>query len=92
MAFGLRDLRHELPLIARTEKTGRRQVQYGFLFRFRGSNDTIDVTNSGEFRAWKWITFQSLLHTAIDFRKPLYQKLSDHFAPHIASGDEASHS
>jgi len=92
MAFGLRDLRHELPLIARTEKTGRRQVQYGFLFRFRGSNDTIDVTNSGEFRAWKWITFQSLLHTAIDFRKPLYQKLAARFAPFISSGDEVSHS
>jgi putative (di)nucleoside polyphosphate hydrolase len=55
-------LAYELPEIARTEKTGRGQVQYWFLFRFHGSDDTIDIKSGGEFCEWKWTTFRSLLH------------------------------
>lgn len=75
---------YELPDIARTEKTGRGQVQYWFLYRFYGSDDTIDVKSGGEFCAWKWTTFQNLLHTAIDFRKSLYRKLADRFGPYLS--------
>jgi putative (di)nucleoside polyphosphate hydrolase len=75
---------YELPASARSEKTGRGQVQYWFLFRFHGNDDTIDVKSGGEFRAWKWMSFQSLLHTAINFRKSLYRQLSDRFGPYIS--------
>ena len=75
---------YELPVNARTRKTGRGQVQYWFLFRFNGDNDTIDIKSGGEFRAWKWMIFQSLLHTVVEFRKPLYRKLADHFASFIS--------
>ena len=75
---------YELPAIVRTEKTGRGQVQYWFLFRFHGSDDTIDIRSGGEFRAWKWATFRSVLHTAMDFRESLYRKLADRFAPYIS--------
>src|SRR4029079_13769297 len=34
---------YELPVSARSEKTGRGQVQYWFLFRFHGSEQSIDV-------------------------------------------------
>jgi len=75
---------YELPDSARTEKTGRGQVQYWFLFRFHGSDDTIDIKSGGEFRAWKWTTIRSLLHTVIDFRESLYRKLADRFVPYIS--------
>jgi putative (di)nucleoside polyphosphate hydrolase len=75
---------YELPASAQSKKTGRGQVQYWFLFRFRGNDDTIDVTSGGEFHAWQWISFQSLLHTAVDFRAPLYRKLADRFGPSVS--------
>ena len=75
---------YELPANARTEKTGRGQVQYWFLFRFHGSDDTIDIKSGGEFRAWKWTTLHGLLHTVIDFRESVYKKLADRFKPYIS--------
>jgi putative (di)nucleoside polyphosphate hydrolase len=75
---------YELPANARSEKTGRGQVQYWFLFGFHGSDDAVDVRSGAEFRAWKWMSFQSLLHTAADFRQPVYRKLADRFRPHVS--------
>ena len=75
---------YELPASARSEKTGRGQVQYWFLFRFHGIDDTINVQSGGEFHAWKWIRLQSLLHSAVDFRKPLYRRLAERFGPYIS--------
>lgn len=74
---------YELPANDRREKTGRGQVQYWYLFRFHGSDDAIDVESGSEFYAWKWMSFQRLLHVVVDFRKPAYQKLADYFAPYI---------
>ena len=74
---------YELPANDRREKTGRGQVQYWYLFRFHGSDDVIDVKSGREFYAWKWMSFQRLLHVVVDFRKPAYQKLADYFAPYI---------
>lgn len=66
---------YELPPAARSGKTGRGQVQYWFFFRFRGSDDAIDLGSGGEFRNWKWMSFKSLLDSAVDFRKPVYRRL-----------------
>ena len=76
---------YELPPSARSEKTGRGQVQYWFLFRFHGSNYTIDVQSGGEFRTWTWLPFQSVLTAVVDFRKLMYQRLFDRFSPYILS-------
>jgi len=70
---------YELPLSARSEKTGRGQVQYWFLFRFHGNENTIDVESGGEFRSWKWMPLQNLLNLAADFRKPVYSRLAEQF-------------
>ena len=80
---------YELPPAARSGKTGRGQVQYWFFFRFRGSDDAIDVRSGGEFRSWKWMPFESLLDTAADFRKPVYRRLVKQFRDYF-SGSEAA--
>jgi putative (di)nucleoside polyphosphate hydrolase len=72
-------LAYELPAIAQSEKTGRGQVQYWFLFKFGGNDDQIEVKGGGEFRNWKWMNFHSLVKLAADFRKPIYQKLAHYF-------------
>jgi putative (di)nucleoside polyphosphate hydrolase len=76
---------YELPPEARSQKTGRGQVQYWFLYIFHGSQHTIDVQQGGEFRAWQWLPFQRLLTAAVDFRKPLYRRLFERFSPWLLS-------
>lgn len=80
---------YELPANARSEKTGRGQVQYWLLFRFLGNDKTIDVKNGGEFRTWKWMPFHSLLKSVVDFRKPIYQKLVEQFWRYIYQSEDA---
>jgi len=70
---------YDLPAGARNTKTGRGQVQYWFLIRFEGQDGSIDVKAGGEFRAWQWIPFQSLLTSVAEFRKPLYQRIAERF-------------
>jgi putative (di)nucleoside polyphosphate hydrolase len=71
---------YELPVHARTEKTGRGQVQYWFLFRFRGSNDALDLKKGGEFRSWRWTSFDdTLIDSTAKFRKPVYRQLPERF-------------
>jgi putative (di)nucleoside polyphosphate hydrolase len=74
---------YELPSTMQSRKTGRGQVQYWFLFRFTGLEESIDLKIGGEFRKWKWCAFQDLLNRVADFRKPVYRKLADRFAPHL---------
>ena len=75
---------YELPTSAQSEKTGRGQVQYWFLFRFQVSDDSINVKAGGEFHAWNWIPFQNVLNSVVDFRKSLYRRLADRFVPYIS--------
>ena len=72
-------LAYELPADVRSGRTGRGQVQYWFLFRFRGPDNAIDVRNGGEFRAWQWMEFDALLQAAKEFRRPLYRRLIEQF-------------
>lgn len=81
---------YELPVSARSEKTGRGQVQYWFLFKFHGIDDEIDVKSGGEFRSWKWMPFDSLLNSVIDFRKPVYRRLIEQFRGYISKRDDRS--
>lgn len=77
-------LAYELPAAARTPRTGRGQVQYWFLFRFTGPDETIDALGGGEFRAWRWLPFGQLLESVAGFRKPVYRLLAGHFQQHLA--------
>jgi putative (di)nucleoside polyphosphate hydrolase len=72
-------LAYELPAALRKPKTGRGQVQYWFLFYYRGDETTIDIQRGGEAKAWQWMPFGLLTKTVADFRKPIYAKLYEHF-------------
>ncbi len=77
-------LAYELPAFARSPKTGRGQAQFWFLFRFDGGDDYIDLAAGGEFRAWKWMPFDRLIEATVDFRKPVYRKLTEKFESFLA--------
>jgi putative (di)nucleoside polyphosphate hydrolase len=77
-------LAYELPVRARREKTGRGQVQYWFLFMFRGHDNTIDVKSGGEFTTSRWMPFDTLLSAVVAFRKPVYRKLAERFERYLA--------
>ena len=77
---------YELPTEMRSEKTGRGQAQYWYLFRFQGDADGIDVASGGEFRAWRWIAFDEILAACADFRRPVYLALADRFRRFLRSG------
>jgi putative (di)nucleoside polyphosphate hydrolase len=80
-------LAYELPLAMRSERTGRGQVQYWFLFRFRGTDALLDVASGAEFRSWKWMRFGRLIELVADFRKPVYRHLARHFQAHLPERD-----
>ena len=85
-------LAYELPPGARSAKTGRGQIQYWFLFRFRGDESRIDPSASKEFRAWRWMPFQALIESTVDFRRPVYRKLAERFGKYLtAEGEGPGH-
>jgi putative (di)nucleoside polyphosphate hydrolase len=79
-------LAYELPPELRKSKTGRGQVQYWFLFRYKGDENTIDISSGGEASSWQWMHFGSLVNTVAGFRKSLYEKLFDRFNDHLKMG------
>ena len=70
---------YELPEEARSEKTGRGQVQKWFFFQTRGQDGPAIILNTedGEFRAFKWISLSQLASEVVAFRRPAYVKLAD---------------
>jgi putative (di)nucleoside polyphosphate hydrolase len=83
LSKSLAPLVYELPPEARSEKTGRGQVQYWFLFRFRGNDGSINVERGGEFRAWRWLPFPELIASTVEFRRPVYRKLEELFRAYL---------
>jgi putative (di)nucleoside polyphosphate hydrolase len=73
-------LAYELPVEARSDKTGRGQVQYWFLFRFLGEEKRIRLSPHGEFGAFQWASFGQLLAEVVPFRRPVYERLAEHFS------------
>ena len=80
-------LAYELPAKARSEKTGRGQTNYWFLFRFTGRDDAIDIIGGGEFGRWQWMPATKLQAKTVDFRRPVYRRLIERFRPHLAPGE-----
>ena len=76
-------LAYELTIQGRSERTGRGQVLYWFLFRFGGDDSAIDVDRGGEFCGWKWISFDRLIDQVVAFRKGVYKRLENRFEYHI---------
>jgi putative (di)nucleoside polyphosphate hydrolase len=76
-------LAYELPAELRKAKTGRGQVQYWFLFRYKGDENKIDIKSGGEASSWHWMPFGDLLNSVADFRKPLYAKIYGRFHDYL---------
>ena len=72
-------LAYELPLEARSQKTGRGQVQYWFLFRFTGQDEAITLGDKKEFSAWKWMPMDKLAAKVVSFKQPVYHELARDF-------------
>jgi putative (di)nucleoside polyphosphate hydrolase len=72
-------LSYELPPEWRTPKVGRGQTQRWFLFRYLPASDRITLPSPGEFRHWRWLSFQELMPLVADFRQELYRALAREF-------------
>ncbi len=79
-------LAYELPPEYRRTKLGRGQVQKWFLFRFEGDPACIDLdeAETREFRAWRWMRLGELAEDTVPFRRPIYRRLAEDFAEHLA--------
>ena len=78
-------LAYELPLESRSQKIGRGQVQYWFLFRFTGPDEAITLGDHKEFKDWKWIAMDELIAKVVIFKQPVYQELVREFKPYFGS-------
>jgi len=74
---------YELPPEARRKKTGRGQVQFWFLFRFKGNESQIEISSSDEFTAWRWMSVKQILADVVDFRARVYRRLTERFSEHL---------
>jgi putative (di)nucleoside polyphosphate hydrolase len=72
---------YELPEAWRSRRTGRGQVIYWFFFRLHGEAPARPPR--GEFRACRAMAFDALVAAAVDFRKPSYRRLRQHFEAEI---------
>ena len=83
LSTGSRLLAYELPVEARSQKTGRGQVQYWFLFRFTGQDEAITLGDKKEFSAWKWMLMDKLVAKVVSFKQPVYHELARDFKPYF---------
>ncbi len=65
----------------------RGQTQKWFVFRFLGRDKDIDIaTEKPEFSNWKWAEMSDLPRLIVPFKRSLYLRLVEEFAP-FAGGD-----
>jgi putative (di)nucleoside polyphosphate hydrolase len=79
-------LAYELPPEARSEKTGRGQVHRWFLLGYQGSGTDLDLTTHppAEFARWSWVPVRELVDRAWPVRQPVYRRLAERWARHLA--------
>lgn len=81
------ELQYDLPdeLIGKVWKgKWRGQRQRWFLLRFLGEDGDIDIaTAHPEFRAWRWAEPAELPDLIVPFKRALYERLLDLFAPYL---------
>ena len=63
----------------------RGQRQKWFLFRFRGTDEQIDIaTEHPEFSEWKWVTVDEMIAAIVPFKRAVYEKIVAMFRDHLA--------
>ncbi|MCU9848353.1 RNA pyrophosphohydrolase [Defluviimonas sp. WL0024] len=63
----------------------RGQKQRWFLFRFKGTDDQIDIaTEHPEFSEWRWVTANEMLAAIVPFKRAVYEEVVTAFRPHLA--------
>lgn len=80
-------LAYELPVTARSEKTGLGQVQRWFLVDYLGSDADIRLDAGGdeiEFARWQWMPMAQVASTVWEVRRPVYNTLAHHWQQHLA--------
>ena len=76
-------LAYELPVAARSARTGLGQVQYWYLFVV-ADGAAIALPAGGEFKAARWVSFSHAASRTVGFRRGLYRQLRAAFAPSLA--------
>ena len=76
-------LTYEFPEEVRSQKAWRGQVQKWFLFRFTGPDEAITMGDGKEFRAWEWTSMHELFPRVVDFKRSVYQELSEYFEEYL---------
>ncbi|XVF00039.1 hypothetical protein REPUB_Repub03eG0252000 [Reevesia pubescens] len=63
------------------------QAQKWFLLKFTGKEEEINLLGDGtekpEFGEWSWMTPEQIVELAVDFKKPVYKKVLEVFAPYL---------
>ena len=81
-------LNYDLPEELRGKLWGgkwRGQDQDWFLARFLGTDEDIDIgTEHPEFSHWKWVEPHLLPELIVPFKRDMYRRLVDDFAPWLA--------
>jgi putative (di)nucleoside polyphosphate hydrolase len=70
-------LAYELPAAYRSPKVGRGQAQKWFLLSARA--DMTVTPDDKEFAHWQWMSPQSLLESAVEFRRAVYGQVLESF-------------
>lgn len=77
------DVKEKITQLWGKEWTG--QAQKWFLFEFTGDESEINLDGDGteraEFSEWKWTSSDEVLERAVDFKRPVYEKVFKFFAP-----------
>ena len=80
-------LRYDLPEELRGKLWGGKwigQDQDWFLARFLGRDSDIDIaTEDAEFREWRWVSPAELPDMIVSFKRALYRRLVEVFAPYL---------
>ena len=77
-------LTYELPPDLRTKKTGRGQVLYWFLFKYRGTNELPVVLPNREIRDRQWMTLSRVIGKTAPFRRAMYTRLATEFKDYLS--------
>ncbi|KAH9620143.1 hypothetical protein KSS87_006643 [Heliosperma pusillum] len=63
------------------------QAQKWFLLKFLGNDDEINLLGDGkekpEFGKWAWMSPEQVVELAVEFKRPVYEKVFKAFAPHL---------
>ncbi|GBG70014.1 hypothetical protein CBR_g4841 [Chara braunii] len=81
------DIKEKVRRLWGAEWTG--QAQKWFLFRFKGKEDEVSLAGDGkeaaEFSEWKWAPAEDVIKQAVDFKRPVYEQVFQHFVPLLGS-------